>query len=119
MTTPIVEFISGHKMATNGTSVRQTFGATASNHGIHTQLDFKSNMGGIPPGWISFHWCAKQVPKKKKILNNIKELDPRTHFNKKIWFACMYIYMYVCLCTTDKHLDQKRPNLACALQEPR
>ena len=65
-------------MATNGTLVRQTFGAIYLNHGMHTQLDFESNMGGIPPGYTSSHWCVKlkSVKKERELLNNAKELDP-------------------------------------------
>ena len=72
-------------MATNGTLVRQTFGMTGLKHGMHTLLDFESNMGGISPGYTSSHWCVmlKSATKKKKkeLLNNTKELDPRTYFN--------------------------------------
>ena len=28
-------------------------------YGMHTQLDVWSDMGRIPPGNISFHWCVK------------------------------------------------------------
>ena len=53
-------------MAKNGTLARQTLGATDLIHGMHIQLDFGSNMGGIPPGYIFSHWCVKpkKVPKK-------------------------------------------------------
>ena len=34
---------------------RQTFGVTDSEHGMQIQLDFKSNMSGIPPGYTSSH----------------------------------------------------------------
>ena len=47
-------------MATNGTLVRQSFRATALNHGMHAQFDFESNMGGILPGYTSSHWHAKR-----------------------------------------------------------
>ena len=53
-------------MATNGTLVRQTFGVTDLNHGMHTQLDFESNMGRISPGYTSSHWCVKRKNTKKK-----------------------------------------------------
>ena len=83
----------------NGTLVRQTFGATTLNHCMHTQLDFESNMGGIPPDDISSHWCAKpKSAKKNEVLNNVKELDPRTLFNKKFfWLRSMYACLYVCV----------------------
>ena len=40
---------------------------------------------------------SEKVPKKKKrrILNNIKELDPRTHFNKCFG---LHVCMFVCMC---------------------
>ena len=68
MTTLIFELGSSQKMATNGTLVRQTFGATAINHGMHKQLDFEGNMGGIPPGRHLFPLVCKaeKVPQKKK-----------------------------------------------------
>ena len=53
-------------MKTNGTLVRQTFGATDLKDGMHTQLDFGINMGEIPPGYTSSHLCVKQRSAKKK-----------------------------------------------------
>ena len=50
MTTLIFVLISGTKLAASGTLVRHTFGASDLNHGIHTQLDFESNMCRFPPG---------------------------------------------------------------------
>ena len=44
---------------------RQTFGVTSLNYGTHTQLDFESNIGGIPTD-ISSHCCAKRKSAKKK-----------------------------------------------------
>ena len=66
MTTPIFVLISDQKMAINGILVRQTFGATDLYYGVHTQPDFGSNMGGIPPGLHLFPlvYKVKQWPKK-------------------------------------------------------
>ena len=96
-------------MATNDTLVRQTFGVTNLKDGMHTQLDFGINMGGIPPGYTSSHWSvSKEVPqkktKKKELLNKAKELDPPTHFN--IYF-CLFACTYVCLGITAKCLNKK------------
>ena len=46
-------------MVTNVTLVRQIFGVTDMNHGMYTQLDFESNMGGIPLDYTCSHWCVK------------------------------------------------------------
>ena len=66
MVTPISVFMSGQKKAKNGTLARQILGETELIHGIHTQLDFRSNMGRIPPGYTSSHWCVKQKKNAKK-----------------------------------------------------
>ena len=61
MTTPFSVFMSGPKKAKNGTLA---LGATDLIHAMHTQLDFRTNMGGILPGCVSSHWCVMQrVPK--------------------------------------------------------
>ena len=60
MTTATSVFVSCPKEAKNGTLDKQTLGATDLIFGMYTQLDFGSNMGGIPPGYTSFHWCAKK-----------------------------------------------------------
>ena len=60
--THISVFMSGQKMAKNGTLARQTLRTTDLIHGMHTQLDFGSNMGGISPGYTFSHWYVK--PKK-------------------------------------------------------
>ena len=65
MTTPTSVFMSDPKEAKNGTLAKQTLGATDLIYGMYIQLDFGSNMGGIPPGYTSSHWCVK-----KKLLNN-------------------------------------------------
>ena len=36
-------------------------------HGMHTQLDFVSNMGGIPPGYTSSIGVQSQKITKKRI----------------------------------------------------
>ena len=59
MTTPIFVFMSGPKKDKNGALARQTLGVTYLKHGTHTQIDFGSNMGGIPPGYTSSHLCVK------------------------------------------------------------
>ena len=59
MTTPISVFMSGLKKAENGTLAIQTLRATDLIHGMHTQVDFGSNMDGIRPCYISSHWCVK------------------------------------------------------------
>ena len=56
--------------AQNCTLARQTFGATDLKHGMHTQLDLVSNMGGMSPGYTSFHWCVKKKVSKKELLTN-------------------------------------------------
>ena len=53
MTTPTFVFVSGPKKAKNGTLAKQTLGATDLIYGMYTELDFGSNMGGIPPGYTS------------------------------------------------------------------
>ena len=58
--------ISGQKKAKNGTLARQALGATDLKHGMHTQLDFGSKMGGIPPGHTSSHWCVKPKSANKR-----------------------------------------------------
>ena len=60
MTTPISVFMSGPKEAKNGTLAKQTLGATDIIYGMYTQLDFGSNMGGIPHGYTFSHWCVKK-----------------------------------------------------------
>ena len=50
MTTPISVFMSCQKQAKNYTLAKQTLGAIDLIHGMHTQIDFGSNMGGIHPG---------------------------------------------------------------------
>ena len=62
MTTPTSVFMSGPKEAKNGTWAKQTLGATDLIYGMYTQFDFGSNMGGIPPGYTSSHWCVKKIP---------------------------------------------------------
>ena len=56
MTTTISAFVSGPKEAKNGTFAKQTLGVTDLIYDMYTQLDFDSNMGGIPPGYTSSHW---------------------------------------------------------------
>ena len=109
MTTPISVFMSGPKKAKNGTFARQIFGSTDLKHGMHKQLDFQSNMAGIPPGYTFSHWCVKQKSKKqtniKQLLNNAKEL-----IHKPILIYILvrkYVCWYVCLGIIAKHFDQK------------
>ena len=68
MTTPISVIMPGPKKAKNGTLTRQTLGATDLIHGMHTQLDFWSNMGGIPPGYTSSNLCVKQKCAERRTL---------------------------------------------------
>ena len=66
-------FMSGPKKGKNVTLTRQTLGETDLKHGMHTLLDFGSNMGGIPPGYTISNWCVKckdANKKKKELLNN-------------------------------------------------
>ena len=65
MTTPTSVFMSGPKEAKNGTLAKQTLEVTDLIYGTYTQLEFGSNMGGIPPGYTSSHWYVK-----KKLPNN-------------------------------------------------
>ena len=65
--------MSGPKKVKNGTWARQALGATDVKHGMHTQLDFGSNMGGIPPGYTSSHRWVKRKSAKKI---GPKELEP-------------------------------------------
>ena len=60
MTTPTSVFISGLNEAKNGTLAKQTLGVTDLIYGMYIQLDFGSNMGGIPPDYTSSHWCEKK-----------------------------------------------------------
>ena len=60
MTTTTSAFVSGPKEAKNGTFTKQTLGVTNLIYGMYTQLDLDSNMGGIPPGNTSSHWCVKK-----------------------------------------------------------
>ena len=76
---------------------------------VYIHNDFESNMGRIPPGYTSSHWCVKlksatkknfffiKKTKKNKLLTNSKEFDSRTHFN---------IYILI-LGITAKYLNQK------------
>ena len=61
MTTPTTVFMSGPKEAKSGTLAKQTLGAIDLIFGMYTQLDFGINMGGIPPGYTSSHWCVKKT----------------------------------------------------------
>ena len=65
MSTPISVFMSIPKKAKNGSLTRQTLGATHLIYGMHIQLDFESNIGWIPPGYTSSHWCVKRKVSKK------------------------------------------------------
>ena len=53
------------KKATNGTLAIQTIGATDLKHGIHTQFDFRCNIGVIPPGYNTSHWFLRRKSAKK------------------------------------------------------
>ena len=66
MTTPISVLCQTHKMAKNGTLTRQILGVTDLKYGMHTQLNFGSNISRIPPGSASIHWCVKQKSDRKK-----------------------------------------------------
>ena len=77
MTTFTSIFMSCPKEVKNGTLAKQTLGAIDLVYGMYTQLDFGSNMGGIPPGYTSSHWCVK---KNFQITLGPKELDQQTHF---------------------------------------
>ena len=85
------------KKAKNGTLTRQILGATNLKHGMHTQLDFGSNMGRIPPVYTSSHWCVKQNSAQKKsiwIMLRPKGSLPEIHFN--IYFgSCVFVHMCV------------------------
>ena len=72
MTTPIFIFMSGPKEVKIGTLAKQILGAINLIYGMYTQVDFRSNMGGIPPGYTSSHWCVK---KKFRVTLGPKELD--------------------------------------------
>ena len=53
--------LSGHvrlKMEKNVTFAGQTLGTTDLRIGMHTQLNFWSNMGWFLPGHTSFNWCV-------------------------------------------------------------
>ena len=52
MTTPTSVFLSGPKEAKNDTLAKQTLQATDLIYGMCTQLDFGSNMGRIPAGYV-------------------------------------------------------------------
>ena len=94
MTTPILFSCQAQKKSKIGTLAKQTFGATDLIYGMYTQLHFGSNMGGIPPGYTSSHWCVnrKSATKKRRKENNLlieigpKELDPRKN-NFNIYFG--------------------------------
>ena len=49
------------------TLASQTLEVTDLIHGMHIQFDLRSNMGGIPPGCTSSHWCVKLKSVKKRI----------------------------------------------------
>ena len=66
MTTPTFVSMSDPKEANNGTLVKQTLGEMDLIYGTYTQLDFGSNMSGIPPGYTSSHWCVKKKSETKK-----------------------------------------------------
>ena len=54
------------KKGKKGTLARQTFGGTDIKHGMHTQLDFGSYMGVIPPGYIFPLVCKTKTAHTKK-----------------------------------------------------
>ena len=60
MTISTSVFIYGPKEAKNGTLAKQTLAATDLIYGMSTQLDYGSNVGGIPPGYTSSHWYVKK-----------------------------------------------------------
>ena len=67
MATPYLVFTSGKKKkkkkkkkkgAKNSTSARQILGAINLKLGMHTQLDFGSNMGWFSCGHTFSYWCV-------------------------------------------------------------
>ena len=54
-----------------------TFGVTHLKQGIHTHIDYGSNMGGIPPSTSLLILYKGKKCQKNEILNK----DPLTHFN--------------------------------------
>ena len=75
MTTSTSVFMSGPKEAKNGTLAKQTLGATDSIYGMYAQLDFGSNMGGIPPGYTSSHWCVKKPLPNNALTEGVKSTN--------------------------------------------
>ena len=61
MITPTSVFVSGSKEAKNGTLAKQTLGAADLIYGMYTQLNFGSNMGGIPQGLHLFPLVCKKI----------------------------------------------------------
>ena len=60
-------FMSGQKKrAKNGTLARQALGVTDLMYGIHIQLDFGSNMGGMSLGYTSSLWRVERKSAIKK-----------------------------------------------------
>ena len=55
---------------TNCTLAIQILGVTDKKRGMHTQIDFGSNMGGISPCYTTSHWCVKRKGATKKELLN-------------------------------------------------
>ena len=110
MTTPTSVFMSGLKKAKNVILAKQTLGATDLIYGMYTQLNFGSNMGEIPPGYTSSHWCVK----KKQLSNNTWTKGVRSTNTLKYILVCKCL----CLVITTKHLDQKGQNSVYTLLEP-
>ena len=83
---------------------QKTLGATYLKHGMHTQLVFGSNMGGIPPGCTSSHCCVKRkVPQKK----TTKEL---LHEHTLIYIlVCKYVCLHVCVSKHHSQTPTKMP----------
>ena len=92
-TTPISVFMSYQKKGQKYTLARQTLGVTDVKHGMHAQVDFGSDLGGVPPGYTFPLVCnVKKCTKKKTTALEPKEFDPRTHL------IYIFVCKYVCTC---------------------
>ena len=99
ITTHISVLMSGPRKAKSGNLARQILGATAVKHGMHTQLDFGSDMGGICPGYtFPIDVLCEKVPQKR---TSSLRLDLRSYIHKHTLIYILvrkYVYMFVCMC---------------------